>query len=97
MTERDTLVREDAEWISAAKAYRAAKEVLHQAQASAAAARKALVDLAHHPRVAGGGVAVTKFWQDGRIDYASIPELKGVELDSYRGPKTQQVRITTEG
>jgi putative phage-type endonuclease len=96
LTERDTLVREDAEWIAAAAAYKAAKDALQRAQASMAASRKALIDLACHPRVAGGGVAVTRFWQDGRINYASIPELQEIELDNYRGPKTEQVRVTAE-
>jgi hypothetical protein len=96
LTDKDTRMRHDAEWISAANAYKAAKEELRRAQESAEAARRALIGLADHPRVAGAGVTVTRYWQDGRVNYAAIPELKGVQLGKYRSPKTQQVRITVE-
>jgi hypothetical protein len=90
------LTRDDPAWSSAADAYRAAKEALRLAQESAEAARRALIELADHPRVTGAGVTVTKYWQEGRVNYAAIPELKALELDKYRSPKTQQIRITTE-
>lgn len=96
LTDKDTLMRDDAEWKSAANAYKAAKEALRFAQDSAQAARKTLIGLASHPRVAGAGIALSRYWQDGRIDYAAVPELKGIELDRYRAPKTEQVRITTK-
>ena len=96
LTDKDTLARDDPEWTSAANAYRAAKKALRLAQESAEAARRALIELAHHPRVTGAGVTVTKYWQEGRVNYAAIPELKALELDKYRSPKTQQIRITTE-
>ncbi len=96
LTDKDILLRDDAEWTSAANAYLAAKEELRRAQESADAARQALIALADHTRVAGAGLTVTRYWQDGRINYAAILELKGVHLDRYRAPRTQQVRITTE-
>lgn len=53
-----------------------------------------LIALADHPRVAGSGVAVTRYWQDGRVNYAAVPELHGMQLNRYRAPRTKQVRIS---
>ncbi len=94
LTDKDTLIREDSAWIAAADAYRIAKEELQRAQASAEAARRELIALADHPRVAGAGVTVTRYWQDGRVDYAKIPELQDTDLEQYRTPRTEQARIT---
>jgi putative phage-type endonuclease len=95
LSAKDTLTREDTQWAAAARAYKLAKEDLRLAQASAEAARKALIGLTDHPRVTGAGVTVTRYWQDGHVNYAAVPELKGVQLDQYRAPKSQQVKITT--
>lgn len=94
LTDKDTLTRDDEVWAAAAKAYRSASASLKRAEALAETRRKALIDLANHPRVAGAGVAVTKYWQEGRVNYSAVPELKGVQLDKYRSSKTQQVRVT---
>jgi len=96
LTDKDTWLRDDAKWAVAADAYKAAKEAVRLAQESAEAARRMLIGMADHPRVAGAGVTVTKYWQEGRINYAAVQELKGVQLSKYRAPKTEQVRITTE-
>lgn len=48
--------------------------------------------MASHTRVTGKGVSVTRHWQQGRANYDVIPELRGVRLDEYRAPNTQQAR-----
>ena len=54
----------------------------------------ALVALAEHPSEAGIGVAVTRFWKAGSEDYKRIPELAGVDLDSYRQRGRFETRVT---
>jgi putative phage-type endonuclease len=95
LTDRDTRERTDAQWQEAAAAYMQAKQ---QADVSAAAldnAKAALIGLASHTSESGGGVKVTRFWKAGAVDYKKIPELKGVDLEQYRGKAREEVRVTT--
>lgn len=41
-----------------------------------------------------GGVKVNSYMRRGNVDYASIPELKGVELDGYRKSATKCWKIS---
>ncbi len=59
-----------------------------------AQARETLVALARHPKETGAGVSVTRFWRQGNVSYAKVPELKGVGLDKYRGKAREEVRVT---
>ena len=58
------------------------------------APRGILAALADHPREQGAGVSVTRHWKAGNIDYKRVVELKGVDLESYRGKAREEVRIT---
>ena len=42
----------------------------------------------------GAGVQVTRFWKAGSVDYKKVPELTGVELEKYRGPAREEVRVS---
>ncbi len=95
LTDKDTLTRADDVWATAATAYRSAKDELKRAEVKAEQARTRLIGLASHPKVAGAGVTVTKYWQQGRINYGAIPELKEIDIDRYRSPAIEQIRITT--
>jgi putative phage-type endonuclease len=97
LTDRDTRVRDDPAWREAATRYLAAKE---QSEVNAAAleeAKAALVALTSHPSESGCGIAVTQFWKKGSINYAKVPALKGVDLESYRGASRMETRITVAG
>jgi putative phage-type endonuclease len=94
LTERDTRLRGDKEWISAAAAYIAAKQAADDSAAALDAAKAALIGLASHSSEAGGGVKVTRFSKVGAIDYKKIKELKGVDLEQYRGKAREEVRVT---
>jgi hypothetical protein len=39
-------------------------------------------------------VAVTRFWKAGAVSYKDVPELRGVNLDKYRGKLREEVRAT---
>ena len=58
-------------------------------------ARESLVGLAGHPREEGAGVAVTRFWKAGNVDYKRVVELRGVDLEVYRGKGREEVRVTS--
>jgi hypothetical protein len=39
-------------------------------------------------------VNVVKLWKAGNVDYKAIPQLKGVNLDRYRGKGREEVRVS---
>jgi hypothetical protein len=80
---------------SAAEAYRDAKQAADDAAKALDTAKAALVKLASQVNEAGGGVQVTRYWKTGAVDYKKIPQLKGVDLEQYRGASRQEVRVTT--
>jgi hypothetical protein len=41
----------------------------------------------------GGGIKISKCLRKGSIDYGKVPELIGVNLDSYRKKTTQYWRV----
>ena len=45
-------------------------------------------------RVQGCGVAITKYWAKGNVDYAKVPQLKGVDLDRFRKAGALRTRVT---
>ena len=94
LTEADSAQRTDQAWAEAAKAYLAAKAHAEAADTALEQARKALVGLLRHPRESGEGVNVVKLWKAGSVDYKAIPELRGVNLDRYRGKGREEVRVT---
>jgi len=93
LTDRDTVVRTDAEWTAAATAFIAAKEAAEGATTRLEAAKAALTRLAAHTSEKGAGVAVSRFWKAGSVDYRKIPELAGVDTDRYRGASREEVRV----
>lgn len=94
LTDSDTVVREDDAWQSAASAFAAAKATSDAADSELASAREKLVSLARHPKETGAGVSVTRFWKQGAVAYAKVPELKGVALDKYRSKAREEVRVS---
>ena len=94
LSEADSVQRDDPAWGEAAAAFVAAKRNADRAEEALDAARQRLVDLAMHPRETGGGVSVVRLWKAGNVDYKRIPELKGVDLDRYRGKGREEVRVT---
>ena len=94
LTEADTKQRSDADWQQAAMAFMAAKAEVEAADARMEATRTALVALAQHPKEVGAGVAVTRFWKAGSVDYKRVPSLQGVDLNAYRGKARKEVRVS---
>ncbi len=94
LTDQDTKTRVDAAWREAAEAYRGWKSVIDEAQAKADAAKAVLIGLTDHPREAGFGVSVTRFWKSGSVNYKRVPALAGVNLEAYRDKMREEVRVT---
>ena len=50
--------------------------------------------LAQHSREHGAGVTVTRYWKAGNVDYKKVPQLRGFDLDRYRGKAREEIRLT---
>ena len=94
LTEADTVVREDSDWEAAAAAFTSAKLAADLADQALATARESLLALAKHPKEQGSGVSVTRYWKAGAVNYKAVPELKGVNLEKYRGKLREEVRVS---
>lgn len=94
LSDRDTRKRDDDAWRQAAEAYVRAKQVAESAGAALDAAKEELTALAMHPSETGFGVSVTRYWKKGAVDYKKVPELKGTDLDRYRAPGREEVRVS---
>lgn len=56
--------------------------------------REALLKKANGRSAKGNGVRFTRFVERGRVDYSSIPQLEGVNLDVFRKPSTEKWRVS---
>jgi len=70
-----------------ARQYREAKEALETAQEDMKQVKDLIIKTAgNNNSVSISGIKAAKITRKGSVKYASIPELKGVDLDSFRGP-----------
>jgi len=84
----------DREWELAAEGFFRLKAEAEAATAKVDEAKAQLVELAKHPSEKGAGVSVSRCWKAGNVDYKKVPELPGVELEKFRGPAREEVRVT---
>jgi predicted phage-related endonuclease len=94
LTDRDTRMRDDPEWLEAAAAYLELRARHEELGARYEEAKSKLVSLASHPSESGNGVSVTRYWKRGAINYKKIPELNALDLDLYRGALREETRVT---
>ena len=94
LTERDKVIRQDAEWQAAAEQYAQLKAEAERLAVRLDTAKEGLVALANHPSESGFGVTVTRFFKQGAVDYKRVPELAGVELEVYRQKGRWETRVT---
>ena len=94
LTERDKVIRKDAEWQAAAEQYAQLKAEASEIAKRLDSAKEALESLITHPSESGFGVTVTRYFKQGAIDYKRVPVLAGVDLEDYRQKGRWETRIT---
>jgi len=94
LIERDTRLREDGAWEHAARDYVELKRMAESVAEELDAAKARLVALTEHTSEQGFGVTVSRYWKAGSVDYKRVPQLEGVDLEQYRGPAREEVRVT---
>ena len=83
----------DPKWRSAAIRYRQVRVQLEHAEYEEQQLRIRLKGLATARRTYGCGVEVLKSSRRGAVDYSSVPELRGVNLEPYRKPPVAVTKI----
>jgi putative phage-type endonuclease len=83
----------DPKWRQVALRYREARAGLERAAAEEKKLRAILESLAAARRTYGCGVEILRSSRKGAVNYAAIPELRGVDLEAYRKPPVPVVRI----
>jgi hypothetical protein len=93
LTDRDTRIRDDPDWLSAATTYLELRAAHDELSAKFDGAKSRLIGLASHAREQGGGLSVTRLWKRGNVDYKRVPELAGIDLELYRSPAREEIRV----
>lgn len=88
LTDRDSLTVDDSEGLF--RAYRNLASELKSLEERVEQTKQAIINrYGHiHARVSANGVELTRTERKGSVDYASVPEIKGVDLEQYRKPGT---------
>lgn len=94
LSEADTVFRTDSTWTEAARTYALVKHEADVLAERLEKARQSLIALAQHPREQGAGVAVTRFWKQGNVDYKKVPVLQGLDLSHCRSTAREEVRVS---
>lgn len=79
-----------------AKRYQYLDQKIKALEAEKKEVKDKFLGLVDHPRMTCSGVLVLKVERAGNVDYAKIPELKGVDLEKYRKAATSYYKITTD-
>jgi len=80
--------RADDEWVFATNRFKKAAADMQAAKEALDYAREALIEEAGPAGGHGCGVKVSAVVRKGNINYKAIPELKGVDLEQYRGKES---------
>jgi hypothetical protein len=83
----------DPKWRHAALRYREVKLRLESAAFEEHQLRATLERMATARRTYDCGVEVLKSSRKGAVDYAAVPELRGIDLEPHRKPPVAVVRI----
>jgi hypothetical protein len=86
--------REDQEWTTTAQEYKEVTQEIKSLEKRQKQLRDALISMSDHANSIGGGLRVEQLARRGSIAYAEIPELRGVDLDQYRGDLITYWKVT---
>lgn len=85
--------RDDISWKVLAEEMLATKKLGEQAEAKLKELRTKIIEACGGESCRGYGISATKYMPKGSVDYASIPEIKNLDLDKYRKPSKETWRV----
>lgn len=94
MTERDFHKPRDKELSDLCKQWSQLYTLEKDLSVKLEAIREQIIAKTTHARTLCGGVKVVKFSQKGNVNYKAIPELKGIDLEQYRGKPIQKTIVS---
>src|SRR5580692_745301 len=93
-TIKDYEQRNDPEWLDCAERYQSAKKSLSLYEEEVEGYRKKLIALSGGSNSMGGGITLSKGLRKGAIPYASITEVKALDLEKHRKSPTEYWRVS---
>lgn len=84
--DKDRLSIQYADLLNTAEETRLELEILRE---------KILVEVGDRPRAIFGKLKIIKIWKKGNVNYRNIPELKGVDLEKFRGKSSSYRKISS--
>ena len=94
ITEKDYDIRTDDLWDTAASEWKSLNFQLKEIESKEKQLRDILISMASSRNTTGSGIKISKFIKKGQIDYTKIPELVGIQVESYRKNPTECYRIS---
>jgi len=94
LSNMDYVQKNDDLWQTVSERWKNASEQLRRFEKSEKELREALIHLADNKNCIGNGIKLTKSLRRGVIDYKSIPELDGIDVEKYRKENTASWRIS---
>lgn len=94
LTDRDVLKIKDKEIRKKFRALKSLKKKLETIEEQYKAIEEEVKRSPIHNKIECEGILLTKVITTGNVEYKKIPELKGVDLDKYRGPSRESWRFT---
>lgn len=94
LSDKDFVPMDSAEWNQTAYEYGMMKKLREKYEREEEALRQRLIDLAGSKSAQGGGIQISRYIRKGSIDYGSVPQLHGLNLEEYRKKPTEGYKIT---
>ncbi len=91
---RDVEILDDPDATNALSLFKINKGVIDSLEKENEALKQLIIDKANGKSVKIGNTKVTKVITKGRVDYASIPEIKEMDVEPFRKPNTTSWRIS---
>lgn len=88
--------RDDPIWIEKVLQWKETKSQIEWLEGNEKVLRNELIEMAQGSNCRGGGIKLSKVVSKGTIDYKSIPELIGIDLEKYRKKPTECWKITQD-
>jgi len=93
LTEKDFVKKDDDEWIKWSHQWVQAYWSLKEWELHEEVSRKKLIELSSGKNCVSNEVKLTRSLSKGIVDYKSVPELIGVDLEPYRKPHCEKWRL----
>jgi putative phage-type endonuclease len=90
---KDAVILEENEALAVAELYAKTDAAIKELEKELEGYKKKIVSMCDHQITKIGKLTVTKSIRSGSVDYASIPELDGIDVEKYRKKPTQVVTI----